>query len=153
MTSEDILGHKAEVGERVAVLGGGQVGCEVAAYLAERGKKVTVVEMLELLAKDLGKRQGRQFLIDYLKKKGVTFLTQMKGEEISDRGLVVTDKHGQKQTIEADTVALACGFIPDTGLLERMKGIVPEIHVAGDCVKARTILEAIDEAARIARLI
>lgn len=151
--AEDVLGHKVEVGSRIAVLGGGQVGCEVAAFLAERGKKVIVVEMLEILAADLGKRQGRQFLIDYLTEKGVTLLTQMKGEEISDQGLVVIDKHGQRQMVEVDTVVLACGSIPDTGLFESLKGIAPEIHIAGDCAKARTILGAIDEAARIARLI
>jgi 2,4-dienoyl-CoA reductase-like NADH-dependent reductase (Old Yellow Enzyme family)/thioredoxin reductase len=151
--AEDVLDHKVEVGSRIAVLGGGQVGCEVAAFLAEKGKKVIVVEMLEVLAADLGKRQGRQFLIDYLTEKGVTLLTQMKGEEISDQGLLVIDKYGQRQIVEVDTVVLACGSIPDKGLFERLKGIAPEIHIAGDCAKTRTILGAIDEAARIARLI
>jgi pyruvate/2-oxoglutarate dehydrogenase complex dihydrolipoamide dehydrogenase (E3) component len=151
--AEDVLGHKVEIGSRIAVLGGGQVGCEVAAFLANRGKKVIVVEMLDALAADLGKRQGRQFLIDYLTEKGVILLTQMKGEEISDQGLVVIDKNGQRQMVEVDTVALACGSIPDTGLFESLKRIAPEIHVAGDCAKTRTVLGAIDEAARIARLI
>jgi pyruvate/2-oxoglutarate dehydrogenase complex dihydrolipoamide dehydrogenase (E3) component len=153
VTAEDVLGQRVEVGSSVVVLGGGQVGCEVAAFLAEKGKKVVLVEMLELLAQDLGKRQGRQCLIDYLMEKGVTLLTQMKGEEITESGLVGVDRHGQRRTIKGDTVVLACGSVPDTDLLEKLKGIVPEIDVAGDCFRPRSILEAIDEATRIGRLI
>jgi hypothetical protein len=77
----------------------------------------------------------------------------MKGEEISDRGLVAIDRHGQKQTVEADTVVLACGAIPDKGLLEELERVVAEMHVAGDCFEARTLLEAVEEGARIAHLI
>ena len=153
VTAEAVLGHRVDVRSPVAVLGGGQVGCEVAAFLAEKGKKVVLIEMLDLLAADLGKRQGRQCLIDYLTEKGVTLLTRMKGEEVSDRGLVVVDHDGHRQTLEADTVVLACGSVPDTDLHEELKGIVPEIHVIGDCFRARSILEAIDEAACIGRLV
>lgn len=52
-----------------------------------------------------------------------------------------------------DTVVLACGSIPNTAVFESLKGIAPEIHIAGDCAKARTILGAMDGAARISRLI
>jgi pyruvate/2-oxoglutarate dehydrogenase complex dihydrolipoamide dehydrogenase (E3) component len=153
VTAEDVLANRVEVGGRVVVLGGGQVGCETAAYLAGKGKRVTLVEMLDLLAADLGKRQGRELLIDHLRDRGVTLLTRTKGEEISDQGLVVVDRHGQRQTLGADTVVLACGSIPDAGLLEKVKGVVPEVHVIGDCFKPRTLLEAVDEGSRVARLI
>jgi len=153
VTAENVLSNKGVAGSSIVVLGGGQVGCEVAAFLADKGKKVILVEMLELLAADLGKLQGRQSLIDYLAKKDVTLLTQTKGEEISGRSLVVLDKYGQKQTVRVDTIVLACGSKPDMGLLEGLKGIVQEIHLIGDCFKAQSILEAIDDGARIGRLI
>ena len=41
-----------EVGERVTVIGGGQVGCETALHLAMSGKKVFLVEMMSSLARD-----------------------------------------------------------------------------------------------------
>lgn len=153
LTAEDVLGNEVEIGDNIAILGGGQVGCEVAAFLSKKGKKVTIVEMLESLAEDLGERQGRQFLLDYLAEKGVTFLTQTKGEEICEEGLVVTDKHGHRYLLPVDAVIFACGSMPNTDLLEKLKEIVLETYVVGDSVKARTVLEAMDESAGIARLL
>jgi thioredoxin reductase len=84
---------------------------------------------------------------------GVSTLTQTKGEEISDKGLVISDADGHRQTIEADIIVLACGYAPNTGLLEELKGIVPEIHTVGDYVQPRTIMEAIADGARIGRTV
>ncbi len=153
VTAEDVLGDRVNVGKHIAILGGGQVGCEVAAFLLEKGKKITIVEMISLIAADLGKRQGRDFLINYLTERGVTLLTLTKGEEISKKGLMVVDQYGEKHTIEADTVVLACGAIPHADLLREVEGTIPEVHTIGDCTKTGKILEAIDEGARIARLI
>lgn len=153
VTAEDVLGNRVNIGNCVAILGGGQVGCEVAAFLLEKGKKVTIVEMLSLMASDLGKRQGRDFLINYLTERGVTLLTLTKGEEISEKGLMVVNQYGQKSIIEADTVVLACGAIPHADLLQGVDGHITEVHTVGDCTKTGKILGAIDEGARIARII
>ena len=45
--AKDILSGKADVGDSVVIIGGGQVGLEVAEYLAEKGKRVTVIEILD----------------------------------------------------------------------------------------------------------
>ena len=87
----------------------------------EKGKKVTIVELLERLASDMTEREGRQVLLDILAAKGVTMLTQTEGEEILDKGLVIANKDGQRQTIEADTIVLACGSMPNDNLLEELR--------------------------------
>ena len=153
VTTWDVLSRAVEIGEHVAVVGGGALGCEVAAFLAEMGKKVFVVEMLERLASDLETRQGRKILLGSLAEKGVTCFTEMKAEEISDRGLLMTDKSGRKQTVDVDTIVLACGSIPNDDFSGKLSGLVPEIHVVGDCVQPRTLFEAIDEGARIGRMV
>ena len=53
----------------------------------------------------------------------------------------------------ADTIIIAVGSKPESELFESTKGTVPEMHQVSDCVSARTIKEAIEEAARIARSI
>jgi 2,4-dienoyl-CoA reductase-like NADH-dependent reductase (Old Yellow Enzyme family)/thioredoxin reductase len=148
--AEDVIAGKAEAGENVVVVGGGRTGCEVAALLAEKGKKVSIVEMLEEVAGDMRKREGRQIFLNRLAAKGVILLTQMKAEAISDGCLVIADKCGQKQTVEADTIVLACGVLPNTALFQELRKKNVEIHLAGDCVKPRTILEAVDDGARVA---
>ena len=52
--AHDVLAEKVKVGDKVVVVGGGGVGCGVAEFLAQKGKNVTIVEMLEKLARDVG---------------------------------------------------------------------------------------------------
>lgn len=52
--SHDILAGKAKVNGDIVVIGGGLVGLEVAEYLSGNVNKITVVEMLNEVAKDLG---------------------------------------------------------------------------------------------------
>lgn len=151
VTAEDVLTGKAQIGKRIVVIGGGMVGCETAEFLAERDKKVTVVEMLENLAVKMG-AAVRQLLIDRLDAKGVIMLTGVKCEEVTDRGLVIVHKGVRRQTIEADTIVLAGGSLPNQKLFKALEGKVPEIYLAGDCEEPRTIIEAVADGSRLAHL-
>ena len=91
----------------------------------------------------------RAGLISRLAESGVRLLTGTKCDEITEKGVVVTTGEGTKQTIEADTVVIAAGAIPETGLAASLKGKVPEIHSIGDCVEPRRILEAVGEGYRV----
>lgn len=150
VNAEDVIAGKVKAGENVVILGGGRVGCELAELLAASGKKVSIVEILAEIASEMREREGRQILLNRLADKGVIFLTQMKTEEISNECLVIADKHGQKQTIEADSIVLACGALPNTNLFQKLRQNSYAIHLAGDCAKPRTILEAVEDGARIA---
>ncbi len=140
--AEDVLEGKGEVGNRVVVIGGELVGCETAEFLAEKGKKVTVIEIRPEMAIGVGPAL-RAFFLERLLEKGVTLLTGVSNEEVTPKGLVLTTKDGERKTIEANTIVLAVGSIPDKKLYEQVKGKVPEIHLAGDCVEPRTIRDAI----------
>ncbi|MBI2832779.1 MAG: FAD-dependent oxidoreductase [Chloroflexi bacterium] len=153
VTAADVLSGEIETGERVVILGGGRVGCEIAELLAEKGKMVVVVEMLEKLAPEMTIGQGRQILLGILDQYGVTMLTRVKGEKITDEGLVVSGMDGELRTLPADTIVIAAGYVPDTRLFESLRGKPSETYLIGDCVKARGILEAMDDGARIARQI
>jgi 2,4-dienoyl-CoA reductase-like NADH-dependent reductase (Old Yellow Enzyme family)/thioredoxin reductase len=145
---EELLGYGAEVGDRVAVIGGELVGCETAEFLAEKGKKVTVIRRGPEMA--LGAMFTlRPWLLDRLRKIGVTLLPGVTYHEITPSGIVVTTKEGERKVIGADTIVLAAGSVPNNGLYEELKGKVKEIHLAGDCVRPRLIREAISEGYRI----
>jgi len=124
----DVLRDKAKVGDEVVIAGGGSVGCDVAAFLVDKGKKVTIVEMLSDLALDMSEDLGerRDQLMVFLNQKDITRLTNTKVEEITDEGVIATEKDGARKTIKADTVVLALGFEPEAGLYEALRGKVPE---------------------------
>jgi 2,4-dienoyl-CoA reductase (NADPH2) len=148
VTAFDVLTGRAEVGKRVVVVGGGGVGCDVAAELAEEGREVTIVEMLPKIGADIGVGTRWTVLL-FLKQKGVRMLTNTKAVEIKPNSVLV-EINGKKDEIECDTPVLAVGTKSNDGLFELLEGKVPEVYKVGDCVKPRKALDAIHEAANLA---
>lgn len=151
-TATDILLGRKKAGKKVVIIGGGEVGGELAWFLAEKGKKVTIVEMLGGVAMDMN-MFSRFYLLDKLAELGIEMLINTTAQEITDKGVVAVDMEGNKQVIEADTVILATGFRSNNGLERKLKGTAPEVYTIGDCVKPGKIWGAIDSASRVARQI
>jgi 2,4-dienoyl-CoA reductase-like NADH-dependent reductase (Old Yellow Enzyme family)/thioredoxin reductase len=141
VTAVDVLTGKKEVGEKVAIIGGGLVGCETAEYLASVGKKVTLVEMLPAIARDVG-ITNRRALRTRVLAAGVEVLTSTEAKAVTDRGVMV-EAGGQVRTVEADSVVLAVGFKPNTKLWEALKDRVSGLHLIGDAARPSKLLEAI----------
>ena len=146
--ASDVLEGKLTTGDCVVVIGGALVGCEIAEFLADRGKKVTVTRRGSQMAVEVGP-SNRDFLLSRLVTKGVTLLPGIKYLEITPRGLVITTAAGESQAIAADTIVLAAGSVPENELYEKLSGGTTEIHCIGDCVKPRTIRDAVAEGFRI----
>lgn len=146
ITAVDLLTEKKKSGNEVIVLGASLVGCDTALYLAQDGKKVTVIKMrpgIEV-AQDIN-TLNRAALLDELSKYGVTFLFDHTIKGFSAEGVVVTDKEGKQQTLKADTIVVALGAKSENKLAENLKGKVSELYVVGDCVSPRKIGEAMHE--------
>ena len=150
-TANDVLTGKAETGENITVVGGGFIGCETAEFLAEKGKRVTIVEMLERMGTGIGSIY-RLFLMDRLRGYGVKMLTKTKIMEITERGIIV-EAEGEDKTIEADTIVYAVGMEPNKDLFKKLEGKIPELYAIGDCVEPRKSFEAIHEGSEIAHKI
>ncbi len=147
----DVLAGKAEVGKTVVVAGGGTTGCETAHLLADQGKKVTIVEMLDAVALDAATGIG-ECLLEELANKNVTILTQRKIEEITNEGVIVTDKKKRnREIIKGDTIILALGTESLNTLEDELTGKVAELYVIGDAKEPRKMRDAISEGFVIAR--
>ena len=151
-TACEILLGEREAGDRIAVVGGGEVGADVAWFLAEQGKKVTIVEMTYGVANDMN-LFSRFYLLDKLAELGIEVLTNMTAEEITDKGVAAVDISGDRRIVEADTVVLATGFKSNSELEEKLRGEIPEVYTIGDCVELGKIWGAIHGGARAARQI
>lgn len=146
-TAREVVAGSEGVGERVVILGGGRVGLETAELLAGQGRQVTVVEMLPRVAADMG-ANPRRYLLDRLRRAGVSTETNTRAEEITPEGVVVTSEGGRR-TIEANTVVLALGVIPDRELADQLEGKVPQLRVIGDSAAGGNIVEAIHQGFRV----
>ncbi len=152
--AEDILAGRANLGNRVVVIGGGGIGTEVADFMAQRRKDVTIIEMLP----EVGVPTGipllvAQILIPRLEGYGVKIRTNTTVKEITEDGVVVIE-NGLEKTIQGiDQVVVAAGAVSVNALAAQLEGMVPEVHTIGDANSPRTLFEATHEGAEIARKI
>lgn len=137
--------------KKIVILGGGEVGCETAEFLAQKGNGVTVIEMLPLAASDM-EPTNRRGLLDSLKELKVRLLTNLKVEEIITGGVkVVNTESGEVQTIEAEAIVLALGSQPERDLADRLEKEGIDFYTIGDCQEPGRIKEAIYEGSLIGR--
>jgi NADPH-dependent 2,4-dienoyl-CoA reductase/sulfur reductase-like enzyme len=142
MTALDVYEDVAKVGERVVVIGGALVGCEVGLYLAELGKKVTIVEMTDVIGDP--ERNWRHTVPLVMRMDATATLeykTGLKCVEITASGIRVVDKAGREQLVESDTVVLAVGMRSRSETVDRLRNCVPDFSPVGDCVKPQRIME------------
>jgi len=142
--ASDVLLSRVKVGKRVVVVGGELVGCEVAEYLAERGRFVTVTRRGPEMATSIGPSL-RQFFRERLQKKGVVLMPGVTYLEARPGGLIVRDKDGETRVLEADTIVLATGSVPAPRVADEVRSLGIETHVVGDCLEPRAIVDAIRE--------
>ena len=146
---EEALSGEVHLGRKILVVGGGGIGAEVADYLSENGKEVTLIEMREGIALDLvGHLQ--HFLNVRLRAKGVHILTSTKAIRFEKEGLWVEDPQGTKRLGGFDSIVISLGSIPNDELVESLKGKVPEVYVVGDASKPREVMEAVFEGEEVA---
>jgi len=153
VTAHDVLAGKAVVGDKVIVIGGGDVGCETAGYIGERGaKEITVVEMLGDVAMDVIP-WTREFLMERLGRYRVKIRVDAKVKEILDDGVVLSTNGGEESIRGVDTIVLAMGAKSVDDLSNQISDKVAEIYVIGDALKPRQAIEAIAEGAEVGRRI
>jgi 2,4-dienoyl-CoA reductase (NADPH2) len=140
----DVLQGKAKAGERVAIIGGELVACEVAEYLAAQGKKVTMMRRGPKIAANVGPAT-RIYMMQRLNDANVSMLTGVDYERATKKGIEITTKTGEKKLIPADTFVIAAGATPNESLYHEIAGKVPEIYRIGDCVTPRNLAEATRE--------
>jgi 2,4-dienoyl-CoA reductase-like NADH-dependent reductase (Old Yellow Enzyme family)/NAD(P)-dependent dehydrogenase (short-subunit alcohol dehydrogenase family) len=137
------------VGKRVSIVGGGLVGLELAEFLAERGRDVTVVEVGEKFGTELAIVRRWRVLED-LQQLGAVLINRTDVSCIKERSVTLVCD-GDEVEIEADTVILASGATGDLSLAELSQRLGFETHVAGDCDGVGYIEGAIHSAHAVAR--
>ncbi|UCG65269.1 MAG: FAD-dependent oxidoreductase [Deltaproteobacteria bacterium] len=148
VTALDVLMGMKEVGNGVIIVGGGMVGCETAELLSKKGKNVTVLEMLDRMAGDMGPTL-RWRLLSRLREAGVRLETGVEVIRFREDGVEVLRKE-QSEFFQADDIILAVGMKSNDGLAQALKAEVPQLYQVGDSLQPRKLGEAMQEAYYVA---
>lgn len=143
ITSTDILTGRKSVKENAAVIGGGEVGTETAAFIASTNRRASVFEMTgELCAKTEG--SVKHFLFEYLENKEVNTYTNAKVLELKDHAVVI-EKDGKEEEIGGFTdIVIAVGGKSENPLEEKLSGKAA-LSVIGDARSVRQGINAVHE--------
>jgi 2,4-dienoyl-CoA reductase (NADPH2) len=147
----DVMGGKKSVGNKVVIVGGGMVGCELADFLhEEKGKSdITILEMLPKIAVDVGPTL-RWVVRKRLNEFKIKIKTNARVSEITDKG-VKSVCGGSTEVFEADTVVIATGYEPWNKLVREIEGKAGvSVDAVGDCDKIGRIAEAVESGFRAA---
>lgn len=149
----DILQNKPHLAGKTIVIGGGLVGLEVAETLAETGGEVTVIEMTDTIAGDLGSTR-KITVMEHLYADNVVTMTETTCLSISDEGVFVM-KEGKEELLPSDHVVLAIGSqsrsFEEIANYCQAQGL--DYYVIGDALQPRRAIDATAEAAELARSI
>jgi thioredoxin reductase len=121
----------------------------------KRGRNVTIVDSCpaDQIGEGLLETLIKPFLLTWLEEKGVRVIAEATLEEVNKRGLVITTKDGKKQTLKADTIVTAMPMLADTELFRQFQGAAEEVYALGDAREPAYIVDAVEDGARMARLI
>lgn len=133
------------VGDSVVVVGGGLVGVELAEFLAERGRTVTVLEEGDRLGLEMAHPRRARALRD-ARRHGVRL--EANAVLVAIDATSVTFRQGDDQhTVAADHVILATGVHPDTTLADTLTAALSprgvEVHIVGDAADVGYIQNAV----------
>jgi 2,4-dienoyl-CoA reductase-like NADH-dependent reductase (Old Yellow Enzyme family) len=156
VTADDLLEHRIAVGENVLVLGGDQIGMEIADYLADGKRCVTVAETAAHFAAKLA-LNDRWYLIGRTIKKQVKRVKNVRAlAPHAERGIALITAEGREVLPQIDTIVLASQRQPERGFAEIARAAGYETHVIGDAADMEsedsgTIFANIAQAYHLAR--
>lgn len=134
------------LGKNIVIVGGELVGLELAEFLMERGRTVSVVDEIPRFGKGLLPVRRMRLLAE-LKEHGVGLFAEAKDIRITAKTVSFTDKDGAAQAIPADHVIAAKGAHGDTTLADELRAAGFTVHAFGDCTSVTYIEGAMRGAA------
>jgi 3-phenylpropionate/trans-cinnamate dioxygenase ferredoxin reductase subunit len=150
LADSDLLRERLDGGGRVAVVGAGWIGSEVAASARQRGLDVTVIDPLELPNERIFGREVGEFYRDVHAGHGVELLLGDGLEAFEGDGAVQRIRTSSGKTVECDFAVIGVGVAPrvelgrqaglevDNGVLvdEQLRSSAPNVFAAGDVANA-----------------
>ncbi len=138
-----------EVGNTVAVVGGGLTGCEIAYELALQGKNPVIIEMKDDIIAQKGVcLANSSYLKEWFDLYRVPVYLETRLKEVWEDCIVCLDKQGKEFTIECDSVISSAGYIPNP--LVKPNERESNMDYVGDCKEVGNLRSVIWRAYEVA---
>lgn len=156
--ANDVLAGQKFGAQNVLIVGAGLVGCETADYLAQKGIKVSLAEMMGDIALD-ALPEERQFFKRKFERFGVKIFTNSQMAGVGD-GTVNLVKEDETHSVKADAVIISIGSLATLPQVldlssrpSQIKSDDKEVKVLyiGDCIRPRRVIDAVHSAYDAAR--
>ena len=144
MQAVDAFEHEAELGRRVIVIGGGEIGAETGLYLARKGHEVTVISRQPVIALKARRVHYYSMFVEELEKQeGFSAILNAVTTEVRSDGITYRDQNGVSHELTCDSVVLSCGFWAKRSEAMSFAACADEFYVIGDCDKVANLQKAI----------
>ena len=137
----EALQRPEQVGQRVVIVGGGLVGCELALQLSWLGRQVTVVDRKPEVCRDASFLY-REGLLMELEKAGVTVRSGTASLSVEKDGVCIQLPEGGTELLPADTAVAATGAEALDSEAEQFRELAFAFWKIGDCFQVRKIFNA-----------
>ena len=132
--AEDALRRIDSLGQNVAIVGGGLVGCELALQLGMTGRTVHLLSRKKEVCRDAAYLY-REGLLMELKKVPVKIYNEAECTAITSEGVTVRNADAREYTLLADTVIWAGGYLPMEDEAEQFRTLAYDFWKIGDCAQ------------------
>ena len=129
--AEEVYVNPAKAGKRVVVLGAGLVGIEIAIFLADMGRQVTLVEIMDRPNLENAAMHAMAVMKE-MRLKNIPMRLRTKATKIRPDGVEIEGPEG-KGFLEADTVIYAAGMRAQRDAAIALSQCAPEFIMLGDC--------------------
>ena len=145
-TAVDVLKGDKQIKDHAVIIGGGLVGCELAIWLAQQGKKTTIIEMADkLMSSGAPADMNVQMIMELLEHHHTDIHLNTALREVKDTSIVVT-VNGEQQELDAPEVIVALGYRSEQTLYHEIITKAKDIYNIGDSSHPKDIMEGIWDA-------
>lgn len=145
MVGTQAILREHELGQRIVILGGGSIGCEIALALAEQGRDVTVVEMGDHLAGNANSLYREALRQKFELHPNIHVLASCSCQKIADGRAHCMMADGTAAVFPFDDLVVSTGTEARSQESMAFYGIVRNTVAIGDCIKPSGIMNAVYE--------
>jgi pyruvate/2-oxoglutarate dehydrogenase complex dihydrolipoamide dehydrogenase (E3) component len=135
-------------GDKIVIIGGGDIGCETADLLAAPGRQVSVVEIAPHVLARM-KNIPRERLLARLSEKGVRIYEETRVIAVEDQKVRLNNRENREFMLEADLVVIGINAQPENALVHQLKGVIKEVIAVGDAASPGNLGAALRNATEI----
>ena len=143
----DVYGHEDELGKNIVIIGGGDIGAETGLHLAQKGHKVTVVEMKNMLAAESYRVHYYTMLIDACRNEpNFCCILNASCTGIGADSVTYRGQDGAEQRLDCDSVVIAAGMRTRVDEAMKYAEAGDMFRLIGDCNKVGSVMSCMRSA-------